>query len=156
MVTEFKKLQLKRIQTKNKQCLPRQVSQTKSSSIPTQSLYAHLKYFAHGIHPSLLWSSEKRPVQNTQSASCSSSSVESLARGAASSVSEYDRVSDGVGSRQTLLFRFFWRTKKSIRHKPSGFGFSGLLDFLLLICFKIFFVRWTCYFFCCSTTRNWI
>jgi hypothetical protein len=32
----------------------------------------------------------------------------------------------------------FWRTKKSIRRKPSGFGFSGLLDFLFLSCLKIF------------------
>ena len=30
----------------------------------------HLKYFAHFIQYSTLWSSEKRPVRNTQSASC--------------------------------------------------------------------------------------
>jgi hypothetical protein len=30
-------------------------------------------------------------------------------------------------------------TKKSIRRKPSSFGFSGLLDFLFVSCLKIFF-----------------
>ena len=60
-----------------------------------QSMCAHLKYFAHRIHCSPLWSSEKRPVHNTQSASCSSSStVESSAKGTARSVSESDEVSD--------------------------------------------------------------
>jgi hypothetical protein len=69
---------------------------------------SHLQYFTHRIHSSPLWSSEKRPVQNTQSAPCSpSSSVESLARGTANSVSESDGTSDGVGSWQTLLFRLF-------------------------------------------------
>jgi hypothetical protein len=50
---------------------PWQGSQTKSSPIPTQSVCAHLKYFAHCIHSSILWSSEKWPVQNTPSVSCS-------------------------------------------------------------------------------------
>ena len=51
---------------------------------------------------------EKRPVQNTHSASCYlSSSVESSAKGTARSVSESDGVSDGVRSRQTLFFRLF-------------------------------------------------
>jgi hypothetical protein len=60
---------------------------------------AHLKYvyFAHRT-----LSSDKRPVQNTQSASCPSSSTESSAIGTTSSVSESDGESDGVGSRQTL------------------------------------------------------
>jgi len=84
-------------------------SQTRSSSILPQSVCAHLKYvyFAHHIHSSTLRYSEKRPVQNTQSASCFSSSVESSAKGTVSSVSESDRMSDGVGSRQTLLFCHF-------------------------------------------------
>ena len=56
------------------------VFRTKSSYIPTQSVCAHLKYFAHRIHSSTLWSSVKRQVHNTQSAPCSSSSVESLAK----------------------------------------------------------------------------
>jgi hypothetical protein len=76
---------------------------TNSSSIPAQSVCAHLQYFAHRIHSSPLLCSDKRPVQNTQSAS----SVELSARGTASSLSESDGVSDGVGSRQTLLFRLF-------------------------------------------------
>jgi len=45
-------------------------------------------------------------------------------------VSESDGVSDGVGSRQTPSLPSFRRTKKSIRRKPMGFGFSGLFDFL--------------------------
>ena len=76
----------------------------------TNRIFLHTnkkKYFAHRIHSSTLWSSEKLPVQNTQSASCSSSSVESSAKGTVSSVSESDRMSDGVGSRQTLLFCHF-------------------------------------------------
>ena len=38
----------------------------------------------------------------------------------------------------------FWRTKKSIRRKPIGVGFSSLFYFLFLICHNnFFFVRWT-------------
>jgi hypothetical protein len=81
---------------------PGKGSQTKSSSIPVHSVCARLKYFTHPIHSSLLWYSEKRPVQNTQSASFSSTSVESSAKGTARSVFEPYKVSDGVGSRQTL------------------------------------------------------
>jgi len=97
---------MQRIQTKNKiLCLPDKVH--KQNLPPTQSMCAQLKHFAHPIHSSALWSSEKRPVQSTQSASCSSSSVESSAKGTARSVSESDGVSGGVGSRQTVLFRLF-------------------------------------------------
>ena len=71
------------------------------------SVCAHLKYFTHRIHSSTLWSLEKRTVRNTQSASCSSSSVESSAKGTVRSVSESNGVLDGVGSRQTTLFRLF-------------------------------------------------
>jgi len=105
---------------------------TKASSIPKQSVCAHLKYFAHCIHISPLWSSEKRPIRNTQSASFSSSSVESSAKGTVRSVSESDGLLNGVGSQQTTLFHLFWRTKKNIRRKLIGFGFSGLFDFLFL------------------------
>ena len=63
-----------------------------------------MKYFAHRIHSSTLWSSEKRQVHNTQSASCSSSSVESSAKGTVRSVSESDGVTDEAGFRQTTLF----------------------------------------------------
>ena len=72
-----------------------------------QSVCAHLKCFIHRIHSSQLWSSEKWPVHNTQSASCSSSSVESSATRTARSASESDGVSNGVGSQQTLFFRLF-------------------------------------------------
>jgi hypothetical protein len=34
---------------------------------------------------------------------------------------------------------FFLKDEESIRRKPSGFGFSGLLDFLFLSCLKGFF-----------------
>jgi hypothetical protein len=40
----------------------------------------------------------------------------------------------------------FWRTKKIIRRKPMGFGFSGFFDFLFLSCSNKFSVRWTRYF----------
>jgi hypothetical protein len=33
----------------------------------------------------------------------------------------------------------FLNDEESIRRKPSGFGFSGLLDFLFLSCLKEFF-----------------
>jgi hypothetical protein len=67
-------------------------------------VYAHLKYFAHHIQSSPLWSSEKQPVQYTQSAS---SSVKLSSKGTARSASRSDGVSDGVGARQTLLFHLF-------------------------------------------------
>jgi len=47
----------------------------------------------------------------------------------------------------------FWRTKKSIRHKPIGFGFSGLFDFLFLSCPNSISIRRNRYFLNCSTTR---
>ena len=53
-------------------------------------------------------------------------------------MSESDGVSDRVGSRQTLLS--FLRTKKGIRRKLTGFGFSGLFYFLLLSRLNKFFV----------------
>jgi hypothetical protein len=95
---------------------------------------AHLQYFAHRIHYSTLWSSEKRLVQNAQSASCSSSSsVESSARGTASLVSQSDGVSDGVGFRQTLSSVFldlvvclifsFWVASKYFLKVNSLFSF---------------------------------
>jgi len=81
---------------------PWQGPQSKFSSIAAQNVYDHLKYFAHCIHFYPLWPSEKRPVEYTQSASCSYF-VESSSKGAARSVSESDGVSEGVGSLQTLL-----------------------------------------------------
>jgi hypothetical protein len=102
VVIELKKLQLQRIKTKNKTVF-----------IPGKANKQNfLQYFAHRIHSSPLWSSEKRPVQNTQSASFSSS-VESSARGTASSVSESDGVSDVVGSHQTFLFLLFEGTRRA-------------------------------------------
>jgi hypothetical protein len=87
--------------------IPDQAHKKKSSSIPAQSVCAHLKHLAQRIQSSPLWSSEKRPVQNKQSASCISSYVQSSTKGTARSVSESDGVSDGVGSWHTLLFRLF-------------------------------------------------
>jgi len=100
MVREFKKIQIQCIQTKNKTLFIHEKAHK-------QSVCAHLKCFAHRIHSSPLWSLEKRPVQYTQSASCSSLFVESPAKGTARSVSESDGVTGGDGSRQTLLFRCF-------------------------------------------------
>ena len=104
---------------------------------------------SHIIQSSPLWSYEKRPVQNTQSASCSSSSVRSSAKGTARSVSECYGVSDGVGSQQTLLFRLFEGPRRAFDASQM------VLD--LVACFILFFwvVRWTC-FLCCSTTRIWL
>jgi hypothetical protein len=107
----LKKLQ---IQRKNKALfIPDKAIQTKSSSIPTQNVCANLKYVAHLIHSSTLRSSEKRPVQNSQSASFSSSSVETSAKGTVRLVSESDGMSDGVGSRQTLLFRILYSVDRA-------------------------------------------
>ena len=47
----------------------------------------------------------------------------------------------------------FWRTKKSIRPRWTGFGFSGLFYLLFLSCLNKIFIRWTRYFLCCSITR---
>jgi hypothetical protein len=71
-----------------------------------------------------------RPSQNTQSASCSSSSsLESSASLTASSVSESDRVPDGVVSRQTLLFRLF---------EGPGRAFNASSQVLNLVACSIF------------------
>ena len=116
-------------------------------------MYAHLKYFAHLKHSSPLWSSEKRPVQYTHSAS---SSVESSSKRTTRSVSE----SDGLSRRSWIPTNpplpSFWRTKKSIRPKSNSFGFSGLFDFLFLSCPNKFTVKWTHYFLCCSNTITWL
>jgi hypothetical protein len=119
---------------------PWQSSQTKSSSMPAHSVCVHLKYFTYCILSSPLRSSEKRPVQNKQSASCISSYVESSAKGTARSVSESDGVSDGVGSRQTLLFRRFEGPRRA-------FDASRLvLD--LVACLIFFF--WVASTICCK------
>jgi len=107
MVTELKELQIPSTQTKNKTVFTHDKPHK-------QSVCAHLKCFAHRIHSSPLWSSEKRPVYNTQSASCSSSSVEPSAKGTARSVSKSDGVSDGVGFRQTLLVRLFEGPRRAL------------------------------------------
>jgi len=95
------------------------------------AMCAHLKYFAQRIHSSPQRSSEKRPVQYTQSSSCSSSSLESSAKGTDRSVSESDGVSDGAGSRQTLLFRLF--------EGPTREFNASLLVLDLVACLVFFF-----------------
>jgi hypothetical protein len=56
----------------------------------------------------------------------------------ASSVSESDSVRQSwIPANPSLPS--FRRTKKTIRRKPLGFGFSGLFDFLFLSWLKIFF-----------------
>jgi len=125
---------LKTTNTKEEQnhVYPWQDSQTISSSTPAQSVCAHLKHFAHRIHSSTLWSSEKRPVQNTQSASCSlSPSVESSEKGTAKSVSECHGESDIVGPRQTLLFRLFEGPRRTFE--------ASRLVLDLVVCFIFFF-----------------
>ena len=71
----------------------------------TNRMCADLKCFAQRIHSYPLWSSEKRPIHSTQSAFGSSFSIASSAKGTARAVFESDGMSDGVGSRQILLFR---------------------------------------------------
>jgi hypothetical protein len=101
---------------------------------------SHLQYFAYSIHSSTLWSSEKRPVQNTQSVSCSSSSsVESSSRRTVNSASKYDGVSDGVGSRKTLLFRLFEGQRRAFDAGRKVLNLVACLIFLFLSCLKIFF-----------------
>jgi len=62
-------------------------------------------------------------------ASCSSSSVESSAKGTVRSVSESECQS---WISANLSLPSFWRTKKSIRRKSIRFGFTGLFDFHFL------------------------
>ena len=90
-------------------------------------------HFAHRIHFFPLRYSDKRPAQSTQSASCSSSSVESSAKGTARSVFESYKVSDGAGSWRTL-FSVFLKDQEEL----SKQAFSGLFDFLFLVCPTIF------------------
>jgi len=123
---------------------------TKPSSIPAQNVYAHLNCFAHFIHSSPLWSSEKWTVQHTQSASCSYS-VESSLKRSARSVSESDRVSDRDGYRQTLLLHIFAGTKY---HSTQQDWFWICLSFLS--CPNKLSVKWTRYFLCCCTTNIWL
>jgi len=96
----------------------------------TVCVCAHLKYFPHRIHSSTLWSSKKRPVLNTKSASCSTS-VESSAKATVRSVSVSDGASDGVGSRQTTLFR--------LSEGPSREFDAGRLVLDLVACLIFFF-----------------
>jgi hypothetical protein len=102
-------MQLRRIQTKDKTVFFYLTRLTNKIFLHTSTQCVRpSKIFRISYPVFSLWSSEKRPVQNTQSASCSSSSsVESSSRGTASSVSQSDGVSDGVGSRQTLIFLLF-------------------------------------------------
>jgi hypothetical protein len=78
-----------------------------------------------------MWSSEKRPVLNKQSVSCL------FLHQIVNDRNSYVRVQIWWNVRwswivQTLLsVPFFWRTKKSIWCKLTGFG-SGLFDFLFL------------------------
>jgi hypothetical protein len=155
------KIQKKITNTKDINCeqnsrpiYPWQGIQTKSSSIPAPSVCAHLKHFAHHIQSSPLWSSEKRPVQNKQSASCISSYVESSAKGTARSVSESYGVSDGVGSQQTLLFCLLEGPRRA-------FNVSWLiLDFVACLIFFFWVASsnllWIHYFLCFSTMRTWL
>jgi hypothetical protein len=94
---------------------------------------AHLKYFAHRIPSSRLWSSEKRPVKNAQSASCSSSS-------------DYRQRKEQLGQCPNMMVCrteldpgkpfFFVLLKKQEEHSTQvdWFWFSGLFDFLFLGC----------------------
>jgi len=87
---------------RTKQCLYLTWLTNKIVSIPTLSLSAQMKYFAHRIHSSPLGSSEKLPVESTKSASWSPSSVVLSPKGTVRSESESDEVSDGVGFQQTI------------------------------------------------------
>ena len=125
------KIQIQRIQTKNKKSL--------SLTRLTNRIFLHTSTKcvrpSETFHTSYLllsmWSSEKRPVQNTQSASCSSSSVELSAKGTARSVSERVGVSDGVWFSQTLLFRLFGGPRRTFNASQI------VLD--LVACFIFFF-----------------
>jgi hypothetical protein len=102
---------------------------------------------------------QRNDQYRTQSASCSSSSVELSVKGTSRSVSESDGMSDGVGSRQTLLFCHFEGPRRA-------FNASWLvLEVLDLVACMIFFflswpnklsVKWTHYFLRCSTTSIWL
>jgi len=145
---------MQRIQTKNKTVfIPDKAH--KQNLPPAQSVCVHLKYFAHRIHFSPLWSSEKRSVQYTQWGSCYSSSVESSAKGTARSVSESHGVSDGVGSRQTLLFRLF-EGRRALNASWLVLDLVACLIFFSWIAPTNFFVRWNRYFLCSSTTSIWL
>ena len=123
----------------------------------TKSVCADLKYsyFAHRIHSSTLWCSEKRPVHYTQSASCSSSSVESSAKVTVMSESESDGISDEFGSRQTNLFLHFEGPRRTFNPRRW--------DWDLVICSIFFFsdhpkkfCKMNSLLFYCPTTRIWL
>ena len=50
----------------------------------------------------------------------------------------------------------FLRTKKNIRRKPPGCGFSGMFGFLFLRYHNKIYVRLNRYLLYCSTTRIWL
>ena len=89
---------------------------------------AHLKYSTLRTHSSPLLYSERRPVRDTQWASCSSSSVESSAKITAKSVFESYKVSDGVASRQTLS-SLFLKDEEELSTQADWFWIEWLVWF---------------------------
>jgi hypothetical protein len=116
----------------------------------------HLKCFAYLIHSSPLWSLEKRPVHDTQSASCSSSSVESSAKGTVNSVFESDGVSDEVESRQTLLYRLFEGPRKAFDASRLVLDLLACMILFFLFAPKKIFCKVNSLLFCCSKTSIWL
>jgi hypothetical protein len=72
-------------------------------------------------------------MQYAQSASCSSYSVESLARGTVISVSESDGMSDGGGSRHTLLFRLFEGPRRAFDARRLVLDLVACLIFIFCV-----------------------
>jgi len=108
IVEEYKKIQYRGYKLRTKQCLSltrltnKIFLRTNTKCVRPSEIFRTwypLFYF-------LVFRETPSAVQNTQSAYCSSS-VESSSKGTDRSVSEFDGVSDGVRSRQTLLFRLF-------------------------------------------------
>ena len=95
-----------------------------------RNVCAHLKCFAHRIQSFPLRYSEKRPVNNKQSASFSFSSVESSAKRSAMYVPESDGVSDGVRYRQYFLFLLLEGPRRAYDASRMVLVFVACLIFL--------------------------
>ena len=121
---------------KKKNAYPRQSSQTKSSSMPAQSVVRPPETM-HTSYPVSSIVVFRETTSTVQPASCSlSSSVASSARGIANSVSDSDGVSDLDPSKH--FSSVFLKDQEEHSTQSLGFGFSGLFDFLFLSCLNKF------------------
>jgi hypothetical protein len=123
-------MQLQTIQTNSNTVFIPYKAHKQNLPLHQHKVCAPICNISHTVSTILHCGPEKRSVQNIQSAPCSSSSSVKLSvRGTASSVSKSDGVSDGVGSRQTLLFCLFEGPRRAFNTSHQGLDLVACLIF---------------------------